>query len=169
MTLMLSRRTLIRCTALAAPAALVACQGGLNGGQLITLTQTALADATNVIAGLNALLVAAGKTAISSAVQTRISAYVGDAQGLLASIASSVNSGVSGGTVSSIFTDIEAAANGLAPFLPGNPYLLAVQALLPILAAAWHAVAPAGATGTAVNAEDARALLGKLPRPALLK
>ena len=166
---MLSRRQILTASAAAIPvAALSAC--GITGAQLVTLTQTALSDATNVIAGINAALVAAGMKGISSQTYTKISTYVVDAQGLLVSIAGAVGSGVSGLTVQGIFTDLEAGVNAVAPYLPGNPYVLAAEALLPILAAGWGLLVPAGANAVAVpmTPDQARALLSQLPRPGLL-
>ena len=170
----LSRRTLLRGTAAAVPVALLAACTQAQIQATITLVQSDLADATNILAGVNELIMAAGvkPTAAWLASEATIEGYASKASTLLAQVAGQVGSAVSSVTVQSIFTDLETAASDVAQFVPGNPYLSAVQVLLPVLAAAWGAASAAvGLTAHAVPSPAAiaraRLTLSALPRPIL--
>jgi hypothetical protein len=168
----LSRRTLLRGTAAAVPVALLAACTQAQIQATITLVQSDLADATNILAGVNELIMAAGvkPTAAWLANEATIEGYASKASALLAQVAGQVGSAVSSVTVQSIFTDLETAASDVAQFVPGNPYVLAAEALLPVLAAAWGLLVPAGANAvpSPMTPDQARALLSQLPRPGLL-
>lgn len=165
----LSRRALLGAsTAVLATSALAGCAA--LESSVITLTQAALSDVQNVLAGLNTLQGALGVQVVSQTILAQIEGWIGDAQTVVTTIAAKVGGSVSTTTVQGLFNDLEAAAAAVAAFLGTNPYLAAVEALLPILAAAWAIVMPAKATAVAgMDPADARSRLSKLPRPTPIK
>ena len=162
----ISRRNLLRsAAALPLAGALDACAGGATGAT-VAIAQAVLADATNIVAGANAILgLVSSKATVPAATVAAMATYAGQAASLLGQW--TAGSIVPITSVQTFFTDAEAVAADAAVVLPGNPYVLAIQALLPVLAAAWGMVAPAAATQGGMTPDRARALLSGLPRPHL--
>lgn len=146
--------------------ALTGCAGTAQA-QTILITQTAVTDAENVMAGLLAL---------SSGTSLGVS-YTGPllvALAALGPIQKAVGQAVPITSVGTFFADAEKAAQIAADALPGNADVQAISIVLPVLAAAWGlasmlTIKPAPVQNTALphafTLAWARARLAALPRP----
>ena len=158
----MNRRDLLRATVTGAAAAmalggLVACAGGAAG--MITWTEGLLA---NIQAELTAFANIKGLlSATNQALFAKINGYITQAQAALAGFA--VGSLVPVTDAQSLFTDLELAAEDAATVLPGNPIVTAIQAVLPLIAAAVQMAIPSAATPTGLTAAAALSRLKQLP------
>jgi hypothetical protein len=154
----MTRRAALRGSVmLAGAAALAGCDLTLSNS--ITLGEQLLTDIDNFTAGLASI-----KGLVPAAAQAIITNAIAMAQKVLGSVAP-------GGlvpltSIQNVFADLEAADAAAAAVLPGNPVVLALGVLLPVIAAAVGMVTPAGAAQGGMTVATARSILQTLPRPA---
>lgn len=162
----ISRRAAIIRGGLALPVAALLARCELPTlGSVVTIAETDLGNAAAILAGVNSIvgLANAGKGIPSKTVDA-ITAYAGDAAVLLKTWTAGAVVPVT--SVNAFFIDVEAVANAATPLFPGNPYLLAINVALPLLASAWGIATASAATTGGMTAAQAIALLKTLPQPA---
>lgn len=154
-----------------APVFLQGCASSAPGSSGITITQSMVDKVTGIISGLQTFLGNPSFSSILGSAAVKLSAFLGDAQVGLGKLQSAVGQVFSIANVQAIFASLGNAASLVASFFPGNPILAAIQTVLPLLAAAWQIIMPAGATvmSPPMSEHEAMGLLLSLPRPSAFR